>query len=297
MEPIFSVKGVAAILRMYTDHVEGEYFGVEALGGKKPYVAKYSNIKSIDLVEGTLWQNSYMKINYEGNQISETSKMFFRTSPKKFLLFKKAKLLIEFLIANTFNDDEIKKILSMELTQNEIESSKNSKNKQWAGAIFSAAIIFVMVYFMFFNSSENNSITNTNGFSPAADATTKAEVEVKTGVEALDKNIGKNNELIPEIGTSYGYMWESINTDAQIYGTLGFDGLTFRMISYTMNGKTNSEDFTKVIDFSGKWSAIDSQNAQGVYEINNVTVSWKFSADYSTLVNKKGIIFQRIKVK
>ena len=45
--------------------------------------------------------------------------------------------------------------------------------------------------------------------------------QVKTGVKEIDRN----SELVKEIGTSYGYVWESINTEAQIYTTLAFDGL------------------------------------------------------------------------
>ena len=63
-----------------------------------------------------------------------------------------------------------------------------------------------------------------------------------------------------------------------------------------MNGKTNSEDFTKIIDISGKWSAVDSQNAEGVIDGNNVSVSWVFSDDYSILTNNKGVVFNRVKV-
>ena len=116
--------------------------------------------------------------------------------------------------------------------------------------------------------------------------------KVKTGVEEIDRN----SELVKEIGTSYGYIWESINTEAQVYTTLAFDGLIFRTTAYSMNGKTNSEDFTKVIDLSWKWNAIDNENAEGVYEQNNVSVSWKFNEDYTNLTNSKGAIFQRVKI-
>jgi hypothetical protein len=64
-----------------------------------------------------------------------------------------------------------------------------------------------------------------------------------------------------------------------------------------MNGKTNSGDFTKIIDLSGKWNAIDNVNAEGVYEQNNVSISWKFNEGYTNLTNSKGVIFQRVKVK
>jgi hypothetical protein len=117
--------------------------------------------------------------------------------------------------------------------------------------------------------------------------------KVKTGVEAVDKN----NELVPEIGTSYGYIWESLNNEAQIYTTLAFDGLIFRSTAYAMNGQTDSENFTKVIDISGNWTAVDAQSAEGVIKANNVNVGWSFSSDYSSLTNNKGVVFQRVKVK
>ena len=103
--------------------------------------------------------------------------------------------------------------------------------------------------------------------------------------------------MVKEIGTAYGYIWESINIPEQLYTTLAFDGLVFRTTLYSMNGNSNSEDFTKVIDLSGKWQGIDKSSAEGVYTQNNVSVSWKFNEDYSSLTNGKGVVFQRIKVK
>lgn len=117
--------------------------------------------------------------------------------------------------------------------------------------------------------------------------------KVETGIKEIDKN----NELIHEIGASYGFIWEYIDIETQFYTTLAFDGFIFRQSAYLTNGKTNSEDFTKIIDISGKWSAVDSQNVEGVIEGNNVSVSWVFSDDYSTLTNNKGVVFNRVKVK
>jgi len=117
--------------------------------------------------------------------------------------------------------------------------------------------------------------------------------EVNTGIEAVDNN----SEIVKEIGTSYGYIWESINNEAQLYTTLAFDGLIFRTTAYSMNGKTNSEDFIKMVDLSGEWNAIDAKSAEGTIEQNDVKVSWNFSDDYSELTNNKGVVFQRVKVK
>jgi len=117
--------------------------------------------------------------------------------------------------------------------------------------------------------------------------------KAETGVEAVDKN----NELIPEIGSSYGYIWESLNYEAQLYTTLAFDGLVFRSTAFAMNGETDSGNFTKIIDISGSWTAIDTQSAEGVIKGNNVRVSWSFSSDYTSLTNNKGVVFKRVKVK
>jgi hypothetical protein len=117
--------------------------------------------------------------------------------------------------------------------------------------------------------------------------------QVKTGVGAVDKN----NELLPEIGTSYGYIWESLNEAVQIYTTLAFVGIVFRSTAYAMNGQTDSENFSKIIDISGNWTATDEQSAEGVIKANGVKVGWTFSSDYTTLTNNKGVEFTRVKVK
>lgn len=117
--------------------------------------------------------------------------------------------------------------------------------------------------------------------------------KVETGIESVDKN----NVLIPEIGSSYGYIWESVNYEAQLYTTLAFDGLVFRSTAFAMNGETDSGNFTKIIDISGSWTAIDSQSAEGEIKGNNVRVSWSFTSDYTSLTNNKGVVFKRVRVK
>jgi hypothetical protein len=116
---------------------------------------------------------------------------------------------------------------------------------------------------------------------------------VETGIEAIDAN----NELIPEIGTSYGYIWESVNQEAQLYTTLAFDGLVFRTAAYAMNGQTDSGNFTKILDMNGKWTAIDALNAEGTYSQSTSSISWQFNEDYTQLTNNQGVVFERIKVK
>lgn len=118
---------------------------------------------------------------------------------------------------------------------------------------------------------------------------------------ALKENVivenNQKNILISNIGTSSGYIWESVDAEAQVYATLAFDNLIFRTTAYAMNGKTNSEDFSKIINLSGSWIALDKENAKGVISANNVSVNWIFSNDYLSLTNNKGVVFKRIKVR
>ncbi len=64
-----------------------------------------------------------------------------------------------------------------------------------------------------------------------------------------------------------------------------------------MNGNTNSADFKKVIVLSVKWGVTNPNNTEGVIEQNNVPVSWTFSEDYLSLINNKGVVFNRIKMR
>lgn len=120
-----------------------------------------------------------------------------------------------------------------------------------------------------------------------------------SGISQLQSNVvepEKLSDVLNEIGTSYGYIWESINSDAQIYSTLSFDDLNFRTTAYAMNNETNSENFTKIIELSGKWKKIDVNRVEGLFDQNNLTVSWTFNEDFSTLTNNKGVVFNRVKV-
>jgi hypothetical protein len=121
----------------------------------------------------------------------------------------------------------------------------------------------------------------------------KGSSSIETGIDMIDQN----TELIPLISTSYGYAWESIQPDAQVYTLLTFDGLVFHIIAYLMNGSTNPQDFTKVLELSGKWKGIDSTTAEGVFQDMNDIVQWKFNEDFSSLVKNKGAEFTRVSIE
>jgi len=116
---------------------------------------------------------------------------------------------------------------------------------------------------------------------------------VKTGSKLIDDN----SELTPEIGKSYGYIWESINKEAQVYSIIIFEGLIFHQSVYNMNGGSNLDDFILVGEVSGKWRAIDSRYAQGKSDEKNISMDWVFDEDYSTLTNNKGKIFKRVSLE
>jgi hypothetical protein len=149
------------------------------------------------------------------------------------------------------------------------------------------------------NMSENLEISEK--FDALAKRCTDNGVSSETNTKAIeDSEPNSNNEnaqLVTNIGTSNGFIWESIDLKAQVYSTLSFDDTIFRNIVYLMNGKTNSEDFSKMLEVSGPWSAEDANNALGSISSNNVNVSWTFSDDYSTLTNNKGAIYKRINMK
>jgi hypothetical protein len=123
-------------------------------------------------------------------------------------------------------------------------------------------------------------------------------VEKCSGNIKFERGEADNNiDIIKQIGTSYGFIWESINTEAQLYTTLAFDEVKFRTSCYEMNGQSNSENFTLFMKLSGTWRSNDQNNAEGTYDQNNVNVNWTFAYDYSYLTNNKGVVFNRIKVR
>jgi hypothetical protein len=146
------------------------------------------------------------------------------------------------------------------------------------------------------NMSENLEVsTKFDALAKKCTENTKSKNEVVENNEPKSNN--DNELLISNIGTSSGYIWESIDIKTQVYSTLAFDDGIFRNTVYLMNGKTNSEDFSRMLDLSGPWSAVDANNCLGTITLNNAEVSWTFSDDYTTLTNNKGTIYKRVKLQ
>ena len=114
------------------------------------------------------------------------------------------------------------------------------------------------------------------------------------GMKSDGSGSSAKNNLVELIGTGSGYVWESVNQEAQIYTTLAFDDSGFRTIAYNMNGATDSKDFVEVIRLNGTWEP-DGENAVvGTYTSNGVKVSFTFNSDFTKLENNKGVIFTKV---
>ncbi|MFM7217481.1 MAG: hypothetical protein ACKO1U_05635 [Bacteroidota bacterium] len=109
--------------------------------------------------------------------------------------------------------------------------------------------------------------------------------------------VAATSDDLEEITTDYGYIYESVDRAADLYSTLAFDGSTFRNAVYTMNGETESQNFKKAIELRGIWGMTGDHAATGNIQAGNVNVSWTFSDDYSSLVNNKGVKYERVKVQ
>ena len=103
------------------------------------------------------------------------------------------------------------------------------------------------------------------------------------------------NSILKNIGTSSGYIWETLEIEAEIYGTLAFDDNKFRSSVYKINRVSGR--LSKIIDNDGSWQVIDKYNIKDESSTNETTPSWHFSNDYSTVTNSKGAIFSRVKIK
>jgi hypothetical protein len=114
------------------------------------------------------------------------------------------------------------------------------------------------------------------------------------GMKSDGSGSSAKSNLVELIGTGSGYVWESVNQEAQIYTALAFDDSGFRTIAYNMNGATDPKDFVEVIRLTGTWEADGENAAVGTYTDNGVKVSWTFNSDFTKLENNKGVIFTKV---
>lgn len=118
-KPFFSLKSFTNELRLYEDHLEGEFFGkdlVEAFGNRF-YRLRYPEVESVLIKETPDGQVKILEINYDGKPEFEKkhllpSNLFFRKSRKDDIeKCQRVKTLIDYLRKNPFETEMVMKIL------------------------------------------------------------------------------------------------------------------------------------------------------------------------------------------
>lgn len=131
------------------------------------------------------------------------------------------------------------------------------------------------------------------------------EAESDTSVTAHDASLipkvdPSNPETLPEtqvdmhdlIGSVAGHIWDNVNKAEDVYAVVKFTEETFEFTVYKMNG--GIDRMTKQMQFEGKWKFLDRHHVEATAFSNNLLLEWKFSDDYSSMVNTQGIEYTRV---
>lgn len=106
----------------------------------------------------------------------------------------------------------------------------------------------------------------------------------------------KSASIKKQICSEYGFAWESINQEADIYTVILFNDSEFKIGAYTMNGSNNPKKFTRQFDFPGDWVMINENKVEGTFYETGKKVEWSFNQDYSSLTNNNGVEFIKVKI-
>ncbi len=122
MEPLIKLRSFTNELRLYEDHLEGEFFGedIVAAFGNRFYSLKYQEVLSVNITESPDRYMILLEIDFAEKPEFEKkhlhpSNLFFRKSRKeevKNCLLAKA--IIDYLRQNPFDSAAINRILSPE---------------------------------------------------------------------------------------------------------------------------------------------------------------------------------------
>lgn len=124
---------------------------------------------------------------------------------------------------------------------------------------------------------------------------TAENTEITT--EPVTENLtSASSGLMDKITSDNGFVWETVNNDADIYTVLTFNGTEFRNVAYNMNGSKNPKNFTRVIEFSGTWEAKGDKKAIGSFTETDTKVEWTFNDDYTMLINSKGVQYRKVSI-
>lgn len=162
MKLLFTLEGLTSSLRIFDDHIVGEKTGSFALEGRNNFEASIKEISLVKLDEGSLLINGCFEI-YVNAEVSKRynfklpTQIRFYSTKKNIQACKRAVALIEYLRKNPYDEQEVKKILSMELGEVEKKTIKKSQIKS-----FLIGIVLVPVLTFFIIQAVNTSKTANN---------------------------------------------------------------------------------------------------------------------------------------
>jgi hypothetical protein len=133
-------------------------------------------------------------------------------------------------------------------------------------------------------------VTGTTNNTYAMEVTATEEAPA---MEEMPAEMSAVESIKSSICSEYGYVWESVNYDADIYTVISFNDNEFKMAAYTMNGNTNPKEFTRQFDFNGPWESIYYNTIEGTFSDNGKKVRWVFNDDFTSLENDNGVIFNK----
>ena len=118
-KPFFTLKSFTNELRLYDDHLEGEFFGKDLVGafGNRFYSLRYPEVESVFIRETPDGQVKILEINFDGKPEFEKkhlhpSNLFFRKSRKEDVQkCQRVKELIDYLRKNPFEPEKAVQIL------------------------------------------------------------------------------------------------------------------------------------------------------------------------------------------
>lgn len=130
---IIEIKGSTSILTLYSDYIEGEFFGIAAMGGNFHYKINYNEISSVSIEK--VGETYYLIIDYPNKPLVDKlhklpSNNNFWAKKSNMLKYNKAKDIIEFLRNNPYDENRIKQILNEEfINSNPDNATTESFNK------------------------------------------------------------------------------------------------------------------------------------------------------------------------
>lgn len=145
MNPVYTLRSHTNELRLYENHLEGEFIGNEVVSsmGSRFFCLMYSEVDSVVITESPESQMKILEINYAGKPKLEKkhlhpSNMLFRQVRNESLQnCIKVKTLIEYLAHNQYDEKIVQEILGNRNLVNEIPQRGSGTEKEKQSKSFS----------------------------------------------------------------------------------------------------------------------------------------------------------------